>query len=145
MADTPSIYVHPVKTRHGGQAPVASTWTQIHVPATNAQATKSQGSAGVGKRNVCTGFTVTLAAGASAIAAAAPLTVAIIDGVSGGGTYLWRSYINIPATAGTQVTIVRTGLWLVGSQATAMTVEFSAAGGANSYESVAMDGVVVEE
>jgi hypothetical protein len=131
--------------RHGAQAPVASTWTQTHVPATNTQATKSQASAGSGKRNVCTGFTVTLAAGASAITAAAPLTVMVVDGSSGGTTYLWRSYINIPAVAGAQVSIVRTGLWLVGSQATAMTIEFSAAGGTNSYESVTMDGTIIEE
>jgi hypothetical protein len=132
-------------TRTGDQAPVASTFTAIHVPSTNTQATATKASAGSGKRNVCTGFTVTLAAGASAITAAAPLIVSVIDGASGGGTYLWRSYINIPATAGMQASIVRTGLWLVGSQATALTIEFSAAGGTNSYESVAMDGVIIEE
>lgn len=131
--------------RDGSQAPVASTFTQIHVPATNVQATKSQASAGSGKRNVCTGFTFTLTAGASAIAAAAPLIVSVIDGAAGGTTYLYRSYINIPATAAGMVAIVRSGLWLVGTQATALTVEFSAAGGTNSYESVAMDGVIIEE
>lgn len=131
--------------RNGAQAPVASTFTQSHIPATNTQATATQSSAGSGKRNVCTGFTVTLASGASAPTPGAPVSVSVIDGASGATTYLWRSIITIPAVAGAQVSIVRTGIWLVGSQATAMTLEFSAAGGSNTYESVTLNGVVVEE
>lgn len=132
-------------TRTGQQAPVASTFTQVHVPAAATQATKTQSSAGGTKRNVCTGFTVTYAAGSAAPTAANPLTVAVIDGSTGGTTYLWRTNINIPATAGAITSFVRSGLWLVGSQATAMTVEFSGAGGSNTYQSVAFDGVIVEE
>lgn len=132
-------------TRHGNQAPVASTFTGTHVPATNVQASKVQASAGSGKRNVCTGFTVTITAGASAPTAAAPITVQVVDGDTGGTTYLWRTIINLPAVAGAQVSIVRGGLWLVGSQATKLTIEFSAAGGTNTYESVSIEGVVVEE
>lgn len=131
--------------RTGEQAPVASTWTAVHIPNTNVQATITKASAGSGKRNVCTGFVVTLCAGASTPTAAAPITVMVVDGATGGTTYLWRSYINLPAVAGAQLSIVRTGLWLVGSQATAMTIEFSAAGGSNTYESVAIDGVICEE
>lgn len=135
----------PFAVRDGHQALPAFAWTQIHVPNTNTQATKTQTSAGAGKRNVCTGFTVTMTAGASAPTAAAPILVSVIDGASGGSTYLWRSYITLPAVAGAVVSMIRSDLWLVGSQATAMTIEFSAAGGANTYESVAFDGVVIEE
>jgi hypothetical protein len=127
------------------QGTASSVFTGVHVPVTNTQATVTQASAGAGKRNVCTGITVTLCAGTAAVGAMVPLTVALIDGVSGGTTYLWRDYINIPAVAGAVVTKILSGKWLVGSQATAMTLEFSAAGGANSFESVAFDGVILTE
>lgn len=131
--------------RTGAQAPVASTFTQIHIPASNTQATKTQASAGAGKRNVCTGFTFTLTANGTAPAVTTPVVVSVIDGASGGTTYLWRSNINMPAQAGGIVSFNRSGLWWVGSQATALTLEFSGASGANTYQSVAFDGVVVEE
>lgn len=132
-------------TRHGAQAPAASTWTGVHVPATATQATKTQASAGAGKRNVCTGFTFTICAGGSAPTPTTPVTVKIIDGSSGGGTILWQSNITMPATAGGIVSFNRSNLWLVGTAATAMTAEFSAAGPTNTYESVAFDGVIIEE
>lgn len=115
-------------------------WSAIHVPATNVQATATQAAGGAGIRHICTGLTVVLTSGALALAAAAPLIVSVIDGASGGTNYLWRAYINIPAVAGQDSTIAISGLSLVGSAATAMTLEFSAAGGANSYESVTLTG-----
>ncbi len=128
------------------QAPTASTWTKSHLPATNVVATATQASAGSGKRNRCTGFTVTFASGTAVITAANPLSVSLIDGAAGGTTYLWRSYINLPAVAGAQVSIVRSNvLNLIGSQATAMTLEFSAAGAGSSYQSVTMEGDIIEE
>lgn len=131
--------------RTGHESPVAQQFTGVHVPATATKATITQASAGAGKRNVCTGYTFTLTAGATAMTAATPLIVSVIDGVSGGTTYLFRSYINIPAVAGAQVSLPRSSCWLVGSQATAMTIEFSAAPGTNGYESVSLDGVIVTE
>lgn len=123
-----------------GAGPLAATWTIKHVPNTNTQATATR-TAGTGtQRHVVTGFTVTLAAGASAPTAAAPITVAVIDGGTGGTTYLWRSLIGLPAVAGAQVSIVRGGLSLPGTAATALTIEFSAAGGTNTYESVTLEG-----
>lgn len=119
-------------------------WDVQHLPAANTQATISKASAGTGLRNVCTGFTVTLAA-TSAAPAAVNISVAIIDGASAGSTYLWRSTISLPATAGAISAFVRSDTWLVGSAATAMTIEFSAAGGANTIESVTMEGTVVPE
>jgi len=131
-------------TRTGREGPAGSIWTQIHVPAANTQATKSQGAAGAGIRNVCTGFTVTLAAGATA-PTAINLVANLIDGASGGATYLWRSTISLPAVAGSQTSIVRGNLWIPGTANTAITLEFSAAGGANTIESVSMEGTTVAE
>lgn len=115
------------------------TWHQTHVPAANTQATISQ-TAGAGSlKNVCTGFTVTVCGGATAPAAFQG-TVALIDGATGGTTYLWRSNITIPATAGSTVSFTHAkGKW-TGSAATAMTLEFSGAFGANTLQSVTMKG-----
>lgn len=115
-------------------------WSAIHVPATATQATATQAAGAAGVRHICTGITAVLTSGALALAAGAPLIVSVIDGASGGTNYLWRAYINIPAVAGQDSTIALSGLSLVGSAATAMTLEFSAAGGANSYQSVTLTG-----
>lgn len=122
----------------------SSFWTAIHVPSSNTKATATKASAGAGVRNVCTGFTATIAADATA-PTAVNLIVSLIDGSSGGITYLWRSTISLPAVAGAQISIVRGSLWIPGSQATAMTLEFSAAGGADTIESVSMEGTTITE
>ena len=114
-------------------------WTAIHVPAANAQATATKAAAGVGNLNICTGFTITLAATATA-PTAINLQVNLIDGASGGTTYLWRTTISLPATAGASTGYV-VAIRLEGSDNTAMTLEFSAAGGANTVESVTMYGI----
>lgn len=117
----------------------ATVWTASHVPAVNTVATVTKATAGAGVRNICTGFTVTLAANTTA-PSAVQVTVSLIDGSAGGTTYLWRTQITIPATAGAITGFVRSGIWLPGTANTAMTLEFSAAGGANTFESVSMDG-----
>ena len=114
-------------------------WYATHVPATNVVATITQASAGGSTRNVCTGFTVSLCAGATA-PTAVQLSVALIDGATGGTNYLWRSNISLPATAGAISAFIRTNGWFVGTAATAMTLEFSAAGGTSTFESVSMSG-----
>jgi hypothetical protein len=117
------------------------TWVAIHVPAADTKATITKAAAGAGTRNVCIGFTVTLSATASA-PSAVQLTVALVDGATTGTDYLWRSVISLPATAGAQTTITRTGCYLRGSINTAMTLEFSAAGGASTVESVSLEGTI---
>lgn len=130
--------------RTGLEGPAGNYWDAQHVPAANTQATATKTTAGSGVRNVCTGFTVTLCATSSA-PSAVQLTVAVIDGSSGGTTYLWRSAISLPAVAGAITSFVRSGLWLVGTADTGLTIEFSAAGGANTQESVTMEGTTVAE
>lgn len=118
-------------------------WSVTHTPATNTQATMSKAAGAAGVRHVVTSITATLAAGASAIAAAAPMLVNLRDGATGAGTILWSTYINVPATAADSRTVTISGLAIFGTAATAMTLEFAAAGGANSYESVALTGYSV--
>ena len=116
------------------------SWTAIHVPAANTQATATQASAGAGLRNVCMSITVILAAAAT-VPTAVNVTISLIDGASGGVTYLWRTTLSLPATAGATTGVAITGLAIRGSVDTAMTLEFSGAGGANTIESVTMSGV----
>lgn len=123
-------------------APTAPAWYIHHLPAANTQATITRAAAGVGVKNVCLGFTVTLAAQSTA-PAAVQLSVSLIDGASGGGTYLWRSVISLPAIAGAVSSITLSNVYLVGTANTALTLEFSAAGGANTIESVSMRGTTL--
>lgn len=116
-----------------------TNWTSTHVPSSNTKATTTKAANASGK-NVCTGFTVSIVGDSTAPAATSGLIVSLIDGDTGGTTYLWRSYISLPAVAGAMLAIVRTGLWIEGSTNTKMTLEFSAAGGANTLESVTMEG-----
>lgn len=126
-------------------APVANDFCVHNIPAVNTQATITRASAGAGNRNVCTGFTVTIATDATP-PTALQLSVSLIDGVSGGSTYLWRSNISVPAIAGATISISKSFTKPVkGSQATAMTLEFSAAAGADTWESVSLQGTSVTE
>jgi hypothetical protein len=116
------------------------TWAVTHTPAANTQATASQASAGSGIKNVCTGILVTLAAGASAPTAVNG-TVNLRDGATGAGDVLWSATLSLAAVAGDNApAIALSGLWIEGTAATAMTLEFAAAGGANTVQSVAMTG-----
>ena len=119
-------------------------WTAHHVPAANTAATITKAAAGAGIRNVCTWITVKLVAGATA-PTAVNTSVSLIDGASGGTTYLWRATISLPATGGADNGVALSNLWLPGSRNTGMTLEFLAAGGANTIESVSMGGVTIRE
>ena len=126
--------------RAGHQALPRDAWTAMQVQTANVQATVTK-AAVASIRNVCTAITVVGASGATA-PTAVNLTVNLIDGASGGTTYLWRATLSIPATAGETRGVTISGLWLPGSINTGMTLEFSAAGGANTLESVAATGEV---
>jgi hypothetical protein len=119
--------------------PADDDWTATHAPAADTQATCVKAAVGR-KRNVCQSITVMLCATASA-PTAVQVTVSLIDGVSGGTAYLWRAHLSLPAVAGASTGItLGPGLSIIGSQNTAMTLEFSAKGGSNTVESVAMTG-----
>jgi len=119
-------------------------WHADHGPAANTKATATKPSAGPGKCNVVTGWTVTFCAGASA-PTAIQVSVAILDGPSGSTNYLWGPIaISLPAVAGAMNGIVKDNQWRKGSPNTPVTIEFSVAGGAFTVESVAMEGTTVE-
>ena len=82
-----------------------------------------------------------LVAGAAA-PAAVQVTARLIDGASGGSAILWQAVLSIPAVAGAASGIDRVSLWIPGSVGTAMTLEFSAGAGANTVESVSMEGTI---
>ena len=115
-----------------------------HVPAVNVRATITRAAGGIGIKHVCTGFTFVLAGGTTAPAAAV-VTVAVIDGASGGGTFLFGPLtLGLEAVAGKTIYIARSALWLAGSFNTALTAEFNVAAGANSFESVTLEGISIQ-
>jgi hypothetical protein len=105
-------------------------------PAAATQATCSQAAAGAGFRNVCQSISASFDTGGTAQASA--LALNLRDGASGAGNILWSKQIILPVSGKWEVGLG--GLNIVGSPATAMTLEFSAAGVAGSFESVAMTG-----
>lgn len=150
-AVTDGVTVDLVADRHGNlrvragvEAPATVVGTNVNFPAVNTRAsvTKAAGAAGI--RHICTGLTVVLAAGATT-PAAVQLDVRLRDGIADTGTILWQTVIALPATAGVMNGVSRSGLWIPGTAATAMTLEFSAAGGANTFESVSFETVDITE
>lgn len=119
------------------------TFAVSHVPAANTQATVSTPTPGPGNRAVVTGLTVVAATGATAPAAASTITANLIKGASGGTSYAWQAKMAIPAAAGAMNGISREGYW-VGGANQVMTLEFPAAGGANTELSVSMEGYFEE-
>lgn len=107
----------------------------VHTPAANTKATVTQAAPGVGSRNACTGLTVALAAGAVA-PSAVNVTVTVLDNA----TSIWGITLSIPATAGAMSGVTRSDVWIPGTENQTMTLQFSAAGGANTIESVSMEG-----
>jgi hypothetical protein len=77
-----------------------------------------------GGKYVVTAFSFSLGQGAAGTGLnATTIGCNIIDGASGGSTFLWREILGVGSTGGQ---IFRNGLNLVGSANTALTVEFSA-------------------
>lgn len=120
------------------------SWVVTSNPGVNAQATATK-AAKSGSRNVCQTINATFAAGTVA-PAAVELSVNLRDGASGAGNILWSGVISLPATAGQNAAPISiTGLSILGSNNTAMTLEFSVAGGANTFEAVSMTGYEVSD
>lgn len=72
-------------------------------------------------------------------AAQGPVTFVVRDGATGAGTVIWTGTMSA-AAAGTGMIAQQCGLNIVGSVSTAMTIEFTAAGAANTVESVSLSG-----
>lgn len=121
-----------------GGANVKRTWAVTHVPAANTQATISQLSGGPNTRVVCTGITVAFVAGATA-PTAVTRTASLIAGATGGTTCRWQMKVGVVATAGATNGHSRFGRW-VSAVGAGLTLEFDSAGGANTEQSVSMEG-----
>lgn len=123
------------------QIATPGTWSITHAPAANTQATISRAAGAAGVRHICTAITATLVAPA-AIASGA-VQVNLRDGATGAGTILKSFTLQVGGAASISADhaiIQLSGLQIVGSAATAMTLEFSAAGGASTLESVSLEG-----
>ena len=126
-----------LEINNGRAASVApqSNWGQAHTPAAATQATTTK-AAVASTYHVCTSISFMCAVGAT------PQTliqVNLRDGTTGAGTILWSmSIVKAANEQPTHVTI--SGLSIIGTVNTAMTLEFSAAGVASSVQSVSITG-----
>jgi len=121
------------------QAQTGAEWTEFHAPAANTQATITH-AAVVGKAHVADCVIAAFVAGATA-PVAATVNVVVRDGAAGSGTIKFQRPLSITAVAGDPgVPMEACGLSIVGTAGNAMTVEFTAAGGANTIESVFIRG-----
>jgi len=109
-------------------------WTANQAPAAATQATATRAAAAGAGRNVCRSITVSIACAA----VQAALEFVVRDGATGVGTILWRVKLACPAGDSRVVTLG--GLNIVGSAATAMTIESLAAPAATNSATVAMTG-----
>lgn len=115
-----------------------SQWSLAHTPAASAQATISQAAAAAGVRNVCESVSFCMSA-TTALAGISTVTVNLRDGATGAGAILKSWQFTLPAAVLLPLVFSITGLHIIGSAATAMTLEFAAAVG-NLMEAVTIDG-----
>lgn len=111
-------------------------WSVTHTPAAATQATITKAAGAAGVRHVCTSISATLAT--IGTAQSTDLQLNLRDGATGAGTILWSRSIVLPTNAVWNVDL--SGVNIVGSAATAMTLEFDAANATASFASVAMTG-----
>jgi hypothetical protein len=114
-------------------------WAVTNAPAVNTQATISKAAGAAGVRHVCTALTCTLANDATG-SAQANVLFNLRDGATGAGTILLSFTLAVPATAGDCRILTLSGLNIVGSAATAMTLEIASAPGAHTAASVGLVG-----
>jgi len=115
--------------------PAANQFAVTHTPAAATQATISKAAGAAGVSNVATFLSYSIYTGATAQTI---IVVALRDGATGAGTILWSKSLALPANSIVSESIMLPHL--VGTAATAMTVEFSGAGVANSVQSVNLAG-----
>lgn len=111
-------------------------WAVSHDPAAATRATITKAAGGAFVRHVCRSITVSMACDNTAEVAA--VKVYLRDGASGVGPILWSAVMWGGPYASPNITL--SGLNIVGSVNTDMTLEFSAAPAANHFQAVAMTG-----
>jgi len=120
----------------GSQIVVApGQWTGFSDPAAAAQATVTRAAGGAGVRHICNSISASLSGGT---VASGIRKVYLRDGAAGVGTILWAGNMQVAIAGSEEIQI--SGLSIVGSANTAMTLEFDAAAGVASQENVTMTG-----
>lgn len=114
-------------------------WAETHAPAVNTQATKSHAAGAAGVCHVCKWLSITLANDSTG-SVQTVLTFHLRDGATGAGTALASFTLALPATAGEARSLTLSGLNIVGTAATAMTLETASAPGTHTAASVAFGG-----
>lgn len=114
-------------------------WTILGAPAINTVATATKAAGASGVRHVLRSLAFSLKSVTTAAVGAQQFAV-IRDGASGSGSSIWVIDLTNANLAIGGDTVVLSGLNLIGSATTAMTIEFTAAGGANTIESVSASG-----
>lgn len=115
-------------------------WSILHTPAANTQATISR-AAVASTRHICTSISAVLIAPAAVVSGTVQLNLR--DGATGAGTILWSQTLLVggaTSISADRAIIQLSGLQIPGSVNTAMTLEFSAAGGVSTLESVTLNG-----
>lgn len=107
--------------------PVANigNWAQQHSPAVSLQATTTKPAGAAGVRHICTAVSLGFSA-TTALGGITTVTFNLRDGGTGAGTILWAWQFTLPAAVQAPFIVVVTDLAIVGSAATAMTLEGSA-------------------
>lgn len=123
----------------GSPSTFYTQWSVTHAPASNTQATASRAAGGLGIKHRCTALSARISAGTTAPAATTG-TLNLRDGASGAGTVLASWSVSLASAAAAKDEVVLSDINIVGSANTAMTLEFAAAGGATTLESVNLVG-----
>lgn len=133
VASAAALSTQPISNVQLVTAPGEWTLTSAPAVSTVASATRAAGAAGV--RHVLKSIQASVQA---VVAQAAPVVAVVRDGASGVGTILWQDRLIVPA--GFNGVISVDGLNIVGTAATAMTVEFTAAPTATNFETISATG-----
>jgi hypothetical protein len=115
-------------------------WALTHAPAVATRATISRAAVATA-RHVCSSISATFCVAAADIATGGLLHLR--DGATGAGTILRSWRLNVMDAAGGTLQVEIAGIHLTGSVNTAMTLEFAAAPGAASFQSVGLGGYTV--
>jgi len=113
-------------------------WRARVTAAEDVLATVTLAAPAAGRRHLVQGFEFSLSGAGNA---PQDLTCRIRDGA--GGTILWESYI-FKDLGGQSVMVAVSDITLVLTAATAMVAEFSAAAGANTFQSINVRGITVD-
>jgi hypothetical protein len=123
--------------QQGNKAILGATpacWSVPHQPAAATQASASKAAGAAGVRHVATMATIAI----EAVAAQTDIIVNLRDGATGVGTVLWT--IRLALAAGQSFVQAFTLPNLLGTAATAMTLETAAAPAATNFASLVLNG-----